>query len=77
MNNRLLRILQNQHDMHIKGANNRHSFKTMNQRGCRIWNSMPADLKQITSKSSFGKKYKNANAKTSHCMQKGGLGAGI
>ena len=36
-----------------------HGFKTMNQRGCRIWNSMPADLKQIISKSSFGKKYKN------------------
>ena len=26
------------HDVYIKSANNRHGFKTMNQRGCRIWN---------------------------------------
>ena len=45
-------------DMHIKSVSNRHGFITINQRGCRIWNSLTPELKQIVSIRSFGKQLK-------------------
>jgi hypothetical protein len=45
-------------DMHIKTVSNRHGYRTINQRGCRIWNSLTPELKQIVSIRSFGKQLK-------------------